>query len=88
MKKTKSLPKFAVGQVVYVVDTADCVRNNTVVRIPMGTPVTVQAVSVLKTKASRAVFAAEVRYNCPLPGVPVCWIDEDRLSSLVVDVAA
>lgn len=81
--KHKSKSKFTVGQVVFVVGATACVRNGTVCRIPLGTQVTVQTISVFRTKG-----VTDVRYNCALPGVPVCWIDEDHLSPRVLDVVA
>lgn len=81
--KTPSKPKYKVGQVVYVVDAADYVRNHRLSRIPMGTSVTVQAVSSYQAKNQ-----VDVRYNVAFDGVPVCWIDEDRLSSALLDVMA
>lgn len=82
MKKTMKT-KFSVGQTVFVVDRAECVRNGRVVRIPLGTAVTVRAVSTYRAKG-----AAETRYDVAVDGVPVCWLDEDLLSSAVLDVAA
>lgn len=75
--------KFSVGQTVYVVDHAEFIFGNSLRRIPWGEPVVVQAVSVFQDKGQ-----LDVRYNVTFDNVPVCWVDEDRLASKVLDVAA
>jgi hypothetical protein len=76
-------PKFKIGDSAFVMDTAECVINNRVCRIPLGTEVKVRTVSVLKARG----YTPEVRYEVNFPGAPlVCWLDESRLTPRILDV--
>lgn len=76
--------KYKTGDTVFVVDHAEYVTGNMIKRIPLGKAVKITDVAVLKAKKSKPA----TRYNVAFDNVKICWLDEERLSSAIIDIGA